>query len=320
VLIAGAGRSGSTLLEMMLDQVPGLVAVGELTDIWDAGLVRDERCGCGEQFARCPFWSAVGRRAFGGWDNVDAERMLADHDAVARNRQLPRLLTARWQPRFRARLDDYARALSSVYDAIAATTGCRVIVDASKWPSHAMALRRIEGLDLRMLHLVRDPRGVAHSWARELGRPQAAGSSEVDRSEMRRDQPALAALHWTSLNLGVEIVASLGVPRLLVFYDRLISAPRETLAEALTFAGGEVTAESLAFVGDDAVRLSAGHGIAGNPSRFGHGEVRLRAGDEWMTEMTRPTRLAVDALTFPAHAVYRWRRSRLAVSPGGGRR
>ena len=89
LLIGGAGRSGSTLLERMLDQVPGVVAVGELTDLWDSALVRGERCGCGVPFAKCEFWSHVGDHAFGGWHRIDAGELLAVHDSVARNRHVP---------------------------------------------------------------------------------------------------------------------------------------------------------------------------------------------------------------------------------------
>ena len=40
-----------------------------------AGIVDDDLCGCGKPFHACPFWTAVGERAFGGWSQVDVERL-----------------------------------------------------------------------------------------------------------------------------------------------------------------------------------------------------------------------------------------------------
>jgi hypothetical protein len=59
--IAGAGRSGSTLLAMLLGALPGCVSIGELRHMWRRGIQLNQRCGCGEPFWDCPFWSDVGR-------------------------------------------------------------------------------------------------------------------------------------------------------------------------------------------------------------------------------------------------------------------
>jgi hypothetical protein len=308
LLIGGAGRSGSTLLERMLDQVPGVISVGELTDIWDSGLVRDERCGCGQLFSTCEFWNRVGEDAFGGWDRIDGRELLAMHDSIARNRHLPLLLTGPLPRSARTTADRYATAVARLYDGIAAASGATVIVDASKWPSHALILRRIPGLDLRLAHLVRDPRGVAHSWTRRIERPQAI--VEGDGVEMRRYRPTVAALHWTTINLGLDLVASRGVPRRVIRYDELIASPRDSLRSLLRYAGAEPEEASLDFIEDGVVRLAPGHGVAGNPLRFKHGDLRLRRDERWTMEMPARERLAVDSLTLPLVLVYEWRRRR----------
>ena len=59
LFVAGAGRSGTTILNTILGQVPGMVAVGEVRYIWERAFGENHRCGCGEPFARCPFWSDV---------------------------------------------------------------------------------------------------------------------------------------------------------------------------------------------------------------------------------------------------------------------
>ncbi|HMB70712.1 MAG TPA: sulfotransferase, partial [bacterium] len=63
--IAGNGRSGSTLLDVILGQIPGFFPVGEVRNVWDYGVVENRPCGCGEAFHDCPFWSRILSGAYG---------------------------------------------------------------------------------------------------------------------------------------------------------------------------------------------------------------------------------------------------------------
>jgi hypothetical protein len=138
--IAGSGRSGSTLLERALGEIPGFVNVGELVDLYRRTAAHDERCGCGKAFADCTFWAAVGDRAFGGWEG---ERLAAVHGLqgrIARQRHMPRLLAMRLAGRdFRSDVASYGDNYASLYRAIAAESGAACVVDASKWAVQAPA-------------------------------------------------------------------------------------------------------------------------------------------------------------------------------------
>jgi hypothetical protein len=57
--IAGAGRSGSTLLANILGQVEGFFTAGELISIWERGLIQDRFCGCGVPFHDCEVWTGI---------------------------------------------------------------------------------------------------------------------------------------------------------------------------------------------------------------------------------------------------------------------
>ena len=45
--IGGLGRSGTTLLERILGELPGACALGEVVHLWDRDVRADERCACG---------------------------------------------------------------------------------------------------------------------------------------------------------------------------------------------------------------------------------------------------------------------------------
>src|SRR3954453_15017043 len=70
--IGATGRSGAALVGRVLGTAPSVCSVGELYWIWQFGVLQNRSCGCGRPFGECPFWTAVGDKAFGGWDNVDA--------------------------------------------------------------------------------------------------------------------------------------------------------------------------------------------------------------------------------------------------------
>ena len=81
------------------------------------------------------------------------------------------MLASRWiGDRLLSRLDHLPDALTAVYRGIQDVTSAELIVDTSKPPSFGYVLQHLEGIDLRIVHVVRDPRGVAYSWGRRGAR------------------------------------------------------------------------------------------------------------------------------------------------------
>ena len=194
VYIAGSGRSGSTLLERILGTLPGFVNVGEVNDIFRRVARYDELCGCGVAFSECAFWAGVGKRAFGGWSQELVAEAMSLQRGVARQRHLPRLMV----PRLGSQLVHdqgrrYAEIHAKLYRAVLDESGASVAVDASKGAAQALAIAQGDQLDLRLLHLVRDARGVAFSWAKaEVARPHGAGA----RGTMHSFRPQDTAVRW----------------------------------------------------------------------------------------------------------------------------
>jgi len=181
LFVAGWGRSGSTLLDRMLGQVSGVFSAGELRDIWQRGVVEDRLCGCGEAFHSCPVWRKVGETAFGGWDELDLPAVQRLRQRLDRPWSVPQLLASRVSPSWDRDVAAYRAILARLYPAIAEVTGAQVIVDSSKIATFALLLRGIPDLDLRTVHLVRDPRGVVHSWRKAVRRDDGGGRDAMIR-------------------------------------------------------------------------------------------------------------------------------------------
>jgi hypothetical protein len=301
--IGGFGRSGSTLVERILGQLPGFCSSGEVVFLWQRGLIDGQLCGCGTPVPECDFWSRVGKTAFGGWDQIDASEMLALQKQVDRNRYIPSMVAPKLRPGAQADLDRYTEVLSKLYRAIGEVAGAKVVIDASKHASTAFLLRRVPGIDLRVVHLVRDSRGVAYSWTKEVKKPEVTG----DDAFMPQYSPSSSGRQWVAYNLMFDALGVLD-RTMLLRYEALMANPREGLERILAHAGEPVTPDSFNFLGDGWVDLGVDHTVAGNPMRFHQGRLDLRMDDAWRTKLAAKDRKIVSALTGPLLLRYGYRK------------
>lgn len=291
--VAGAGRSGSTLLGMVLGALPGCTHVGELRHVWERGVLENRLCGCGAAFSDCPFWTAVGERAFGGWSTDDARAQVRRLWATGRQRHFPLVATGLGPARFRAEARVYGELQERVYAAVAAVCGTPVIVDTSKSPIYALTLRA-QALDVRVIHLVRDSRAVAYSWTRT----KATGDSSKTEY-MPTFHPGHSTLTWISNNVAIDAVALRGLRPRVLRYEHLVSAPARELERSVADLLPETARAALPDLADPEFAAGTQHTVAGNPMRMRTGPLKLRLDDAWRSEMRPADRLLVSAMTFP---------------------
>ena len=297
VFVAGIGRSGTTLIERTVGEVEGVTALGEVMHLWDRGLVRRELCACGEPLLDCPFWTEVGDAAFGGWDQVDPARLAYLKERVDRATRVPAVALGR--PRALAReVDEYAAHYARLYQAAAALTG-GVLIDSSKQVSLAWCLQTRADVDLRVVHCVRDSRGVAYSWSKEVQRPEAV---DDEYGRMPRYSARTVSSLWLLHNAEIEALRR-RVPVHRVRYEDFVRDPAATTREILDLA--EVDAP-IGHVDGGTVRLGASHSCAGNPMRFRTGEIPVVPDESWRRASVSHQTQVVTALTAPLLARYRY--------------
>ncbi len=294
VFIAGAGRSATTLLGHVLGQASGFTFVGEAMYGWDSFAVR--RCGCGTALPACAFWQAVHRRA-GGTGALQASDLFGlGH--LARWRHVPLTWLPGRVPRYRSLYGAHWTRCERLYAAVAAESAADVIVDSSKGVPYGHMLSLMPGLDLYVVHVVRDARAVAHSWSRLKPAPD-----RFHREHMLQRSRGRAACLWAVSNLAAELFFRRRPGRYLrLRYEDLVARPRESVERIVTMAATRST--EMPFDDERTVRLDATHSIAGNPDRLRTGRVELRPDDEWRTRQSRADRLVVTLLTWPLLARY----------------
>ena len=178
--VMGAGRSGSTILGVALGNCGNVFFAGEL-DRWLArsGVPRD-----GPERTR--FWSVVR-------EGVDDAAELFGGKTTSLERSSALLDIRKWPARRRLR-QRYRRVSEDLYLAIRRVTGMTDIVDSSHYPLRAReAAEALQGIDLYLLFLVRDPQGVVASLGRD------------DVPERRFGVPRANAYLWLTYVLSVFV-------------------------------------------------------------------------------------------------------------------
>ena len=298
--IGGSARSGSTLLDRILGQLPGFWSAGELVHVWRRGVLENQLCGCGVPFHECQFWGPVGREAFGGWKSLDLDELLALQRSVDRNRFIPLMLNPRLSPAYEKRLRQYTQFLTRLYEALRTVSGARIVVDSTKHASYAFLLRQVPVVDMRVVHLVRDSHGVAFSWTKRVQKPEVIqGSAYMDTYH-----PARMSMRWMTYNLFFHLLRSVGVPSEFVRYEALVQSPLEQVERILAHMGESASPEDLGFIGDGYVELKPTHTVSGNPMRFTEGRMAMRIDEEWRRRMKPHHRNLVSALTWPLLVKY----------------
>jgi hypothetical protein len=150
--VLGAHRSGSTVLGVTLGNCDGVFFAGELHS-W---LTRKGVPSFGgEQGAR--LWSAIAEEVPG------AQELFGHETQLTLDRSSVIYRPHKW-PRRRVLRGPYRRIYEDLYRAIARQTGSSHVVDTSHYPLRAIELQALEGIELYLLFLVRDPQGVVDSF------------------------------------------------------------------------------------------------------------------------------------------------------------
>jgi hypothetical protein len=271
--VAGYGRSGSTVIDIVLGAHQQVFGAGELTNLTRRVWPNNEYCSCGARVRDCIFWSRV-VESFSG---TFGSKAIDDYARLQRRYEsLDKVFLLSPSAEFKC----YCGYTHALFEIIARSSGKRTIVDSSKLPGRALSLMRMRDLDLRVVHLVRDGRGVAWSM-RKAYLPDPSGG--VERA-LKSRPVSRTALRWMMVNAGAEAVLHRagGSRGVRVRYEDFVSAPREQLARLGELLGVDVS--SLADKLEAGESFSPGHLVAGSRIRM-EGPIRLRLDAEWKRDM-----------------------------------
>jgi hypothetical protein len=282
VYIASTGYSGSTLLESILGSNARCLNLGEIYKLpyWPI-------CSCGEKVDDCGFWKELRARLASRPDG--ATRNLRDWHVQGRRaksglqKHIHNAFIALGGPgslelfcalsrEVRNFRDGCARALD-LFDTAAAMTGASVVIDSSKDPVYLRHLHALAPERLRVIHLVRDPRAVAHSFVKNFDRDGVTYASEASG---RRPSYAEGAAFWAARNrnIGLALQRLPAAHQLLLRYEDLCLQPAAAAEQLSRFIGEDIAIPEI-------IHLRQQHTIAGNPMRQSETSVRVGLVEDW---------------------------------------
>jgi hypothetical protein len=261
VYVLAASHSGSTMLAMLLAAHPDICTVGELKlSAKSMGDVERYRCSCGHMIRECPFWSAVAdEMAKRGcpFDIADARTGYRSCGGGLARRVLGPLhrgpvleglrdFVLGLSPAWRREVAEIHQRNAELVATLCRMSGAMMVVDSSKLAVRLKFLLRNPELDVKVVRLVRDGRGVSLTYMDPSRFADAADpASRGGGTGLARPAPAVsmaeAAREWRRSNEEAErLLAGLDRRRWLrIRYEDLCSDPRGTLAGVFEFLGVE---------------------------------------------------------------------------------
>lgn len=278
LFVAGTSFCGSTLLSFLLNAHPDMVCVGEETGpIPSRRNQPDFPCSCGEPIPKCPFWSEVTRRmkARGydfGHDRFNVHFFLGN--GRWSNQFLSRSLRSNLMddirdglvgclPVYGSRLRVIRARNLAMMRSILEATGKKVFASGQKDPIRAWQLAKLPGVDLKVVHLIRNSCGFVSSTMKNGGNSLSVGVRDWNRNAGHVER----------------LFARLGPQRCMrIRYEDLCTDVEGTLAKLARFAGLEPMKGPVNF-------RETAHHVIGNRMRLqSSSEVRLD--ESWRERLT----------------------------------
>jgi len=248
VYITGRGHSGSTLLDLLISAHSEVVSVGEAKCLVTRP---DEPCTCGAVTVfECPFWEKVDARL-----RSEAGLRLRDIDIDSPDEAV------------------FAAHNRAFFQAVAAVTGKRIILDSSKTVDRLEALLEAQILPVHAIHLVRSPHGVVYS------------NSKRGRDWLYHTYNYTYAMMKTRRLLE-------GRDHLEITYEEMVRDPRDAVERIMGRLGLVLQPQQLDWARPER------HNIYGNPMRFAT-DSTIRLDTKWRKGLSLRQKLVIWWLTLP---------------------
>jgi Sulfotransferase family len=218
VCIPGSPFTGSTMLGMLLNAHADCASIGAAVGLIARADLSTYRCSCGRLFRECEFWIDIEARtrALGHPVNVFKTNFWNTNLRLSRNRLINAALVRSlgWDrlndirdavvgsvPPVRNAIADMGWSSWSLASAVLERTGKTVFIDTARDHQRPKYLAIHPLLDVKVIHLVRDPRGNSASIMKHTGADVATAARQwrrynVEAARVRRYLPSES---WLSL-------------------------------------------------------------------------------------------------------------------------
>ena len=296
IYLAAASHSGSTMTAMLIGAHPDLCSVGELKAI-NLGDKESYLCSCKTLAKDCEFWQGVTKRmASKGHDfcisNAGTDirtgatpfmirllRPLVRNPLMELVRDSFLTLSPVWRrtlPLLQKRNADYVRSISE-------QAGVETVVDSSKIGIRLKYLLRNPDLDVKVIWIVRDGRGVSLAYKNpsefaDANDPKLRGGGAGKTQEHNREVET-GAHEWVRCNNETQaVLKTMDKDKWLkVRYEDICNETETALDEIFKFIGVDPSKKRLDF-------KTVEHHVVGNGMRLDDSEV-IKLDERWKEQL-----------------------------------
>jgi len=222
---------GATLLACLLNNHTSLTALGD-TIPHKYQFDKNQPCGCGKPMPTCQFWSEI-RNSVRSGKAFYGERLFPIYPVLSKNERINKMFNmalmltslrvGSWIWRLTGRRGlEFSRLNIDFHKAVCAIQKTAQFIDGQKSLTRILALNGLVGAEpnIRVLHLIRDPRGYYCSTKRH--------SPEIDLQR--------CAKRWLRYhNLARRLPRAIGCKYLLIRYEDLCQDPSDAMRRIFGF-------------------------------------------------------------------------------------
>lgn len=278
--ITGTGHSGSTLLATLLAQNPNVSSCGELNQFPKALAGVPHECSCGRLVTDCEFWRVVAK----AWNEILPDLHHNRHAQQVRLLQREATVQLKKHGRLNKNLsanaEQFVQALDALFLSLGSITGVDTLVDSSKNVGRAALLAARSSHDVKIIHLIRDPRGVAWSHRKErIKKPGTGEGSREGRSVVNTMQ------RWKRDNaLALNLVRRYQSTALTLRYEDLV-LDSDVVLKRISALSGIDFGGVLDCLKENG-QIAAPHMVAGNPNVRMRPVTQLMLDNSWRENLT----------------------------------
>ena len=279
----GAGRSGTTALATFLGNNSKIINLGEMHQFFEH-LNEKKECSCGEKLVECDFWkNKISKEFFNSsFDNRELSENFESHLSIVKH--IFKLFGKK-------EIEKYTSVHSKILENINLNNDKKILLDSSKYIGRALALNNVNHLDLKVIYVVRDVRGVINSFSKKV---------QTSKS------PLSTIVYYVFINSIVEFVTLLFFRKKIIKirYEDLIGNPVHLFDKLERFLNIDLADIKDKIKKEEAFKI--GHIIGGNRLKKNK-EIYFRKDVSWEVEFSWVKRVVFYVLSFPIMILNRYK-------------
>ena len=283
IYILGAGRSGTTALATFLGNNDEIQNIGEMHQIFKY-LDENKECSCGKLLNECDFWkNKIGylTQKYSENSRQLSEKMEC-HSGIIKH--ILNIFS-------KTQHEKYIALHQSIFDSIQSNTEKSILLDSSKYLGRALALNKLDNIELKIIYVVRDVRGVINSFSKKV---------QTSKS------PLSTIVYYTLVNLVAEFITRFILRKsvIKIRYEDLINNPNTLFDRLEGFLNLNLQAVKDKIEKQQAFQI--GHIIGGNRLKKSK-EIYFRKDVAWQKNFNWIERLIYYILASPIMLLNRYK-------------